>query len=836
MCLCLFLLLSLQFVLKRINFKFGWDDSLLKRDQGENTMENKNELSSLDRRVDKLFDDMDFDEKVAQLVCYNQAAWSNDNLERDFPKGAGQVSFLAGEEMTDIRDVVKLQHHIQKRVIQLSPHHIPALFHVETLTGLKLPGTTTFPTGIAQAATFDPDCEEQMGEVIGQESQSVGATLAFSPVLDVSRDARFGRQGETFGEDPTVVSRMGVSLVTGIQKNCKTVSVAKHFLGYQAAEGGIHAAVANIPERLLREVYAKPFQAAISVGKLKGIMPCYSAINGEPVTGSKYFLADILRTQMGFKGIISSDYNGISEMFTRYHLGESLSETGRRALIAGVDQELPSMNVYRPELLKQYREEKDFDAALTAAVKRILRLKFELGLFEHPFAEATEANRQSFRRQSSIDVSRRVARESLVLIKNNGILPLSKQVKSIALVGCHADSIRSMFGGYTYMSTLEKHFGVANTMAGVKDVNSESISKRTKILYPGSNVEVENSKTEAFARKQEPEVTSLRGQIETEIPDSIVNYAYGFPYIGDDESYFDEALAAIKNSEIAIITVGGKYGTGSSASQGEGIDATDINLPKCQEDFITEAAKLNKPLIIVHFGGRPLSSDAADQYAAAILEAWNPAQCGSEVITDLLFGKFEPSGRMPVTTAYTAGQMPLYYNHPYGSSYHQDTGGAFSGYVDCPHEPRYFFGEGLAYTTFDYQDLNVEVGPKGTIHLACKVTNTGKREGTEIVQLFFQNKHASMVRPNIELLGWARVLLNPQQTKNVEFYVDPSQLAYLDDEMRWTLDRGEYQFSVGHSVKDLKLNEVVEVQRSRFITEQKRSFFAKVKISSVGMK
>ncbi|KGB49674.1 hypothetical protein LH61_09380 [Leuconostoc mesenteroides P45] len=783
------------------------------------------QVESIDKRVDDLFNSMSFSEKVSQLVGYNPAAWSNDNLEHDFPKGAGQVSLLVGTEMQNIQEIARLQRQIQEKIMELSPHHIPALFHIETLTGLKMPGATTFPTGIAQAATFDPDLAERMGEVIGQESRSVGATLAFSPVLDISRDARFGRQGETFGEDPTLASQMGVGVVKGIQKTGKVASVAKHFLGYQAAEGGIHAAVADIPERLLHEVYAKPFQAVISLGKIKGIMPCYSAINGEPVTGSKRLLESMLRIKMGFNGVIVSDYSGISEIFTRYHMGKSLSESGRRALIAGVDQELPSMNAYRGDLLKKYVGEKDFDESLTKSVKRVLRLKFELGLFEHPFAEITETSRKSFRRRTSIDVSRRMAQESLVLLKNDGTLPLSEHVESIALIGCHADSIRSMFGGYSYMSTLEKHFGVANTMGGVKDIDAEEGSHQKKSLYSGSSVEIENPLIEDFARQQEIGMKSLRGQIEDDFPDATVNYAYGFPYVGDDESYFDEAIDAIKNSEVAIITVGDKYGTGSTASQGEGIDSTSINLPQCQENFIIEASKLNKQLIIVHFGGRPVSSDAADQYANAIVEAWNPAQCGSEVITNLLFGKAEPSGRLPVTTAFNAGQMPLYYNHPNGSSYHQNTGGAFSGYVDCPHEPRYFFGEGLAYTNFEYQ--NIDIKQKNTnIEITCEISNIGEREGIEIVQLFLKNRQASMVRPNVELLGTSRVFLKSRQTKKVSFFVDFSQLAYLDETMHWTVDSADIQLLIGHSVKDIRLRGTVNVNQHILVDESTRSFFA----------
>ncbi|WP_056989821.1 glycoside hydrolase family 3 N-terminal domain-containing protein [Lacticaseibacillus camelliae] len=792
--------------------------------------------TTIKQRVDQLFNDLSFDEKAAQLVGYNQAAWSNDDLERDFPKGSGQVSLLVGEEMQNIEDVARVQREIQEKIIALSPHHIPALFHVETLTGVKLPGATSFPTGIAQAATFDPAAAKKMGEAIGQETASVGATLAFSPVLDISRDARFGRQGETFGEDPTLASEMGAAVVTGIQKSGRTAAVAKHFLGYQAAESGIHAAVANIPERLLHEVYAKPFQAAISLGKLKGVMPCYSAINGEPVTGSRHLLTDLLRQQMGFKGIVASDYSGISEIFTRYHLGEQLADAAHRALLAGVDQELPSMNAYKPEVLKQYEGQKDFDDAFAAAVKRVLTLKFELGIFDHPFADAPTEAARSFKQPAAIAASRRVATESLVLLKNKGILPLSKNKQSIALIGWHADAIRTMFGGYTYMSTIEKHFGVKNTMAGVEDVKTDQAPAGPKKHYSGSNVDVENPDVEAFARSQQPQMMSLRQQIEADVPSATVNYAYGFPYVGDDESHFAKALDAIRQSDVAIITVGGKYGTGSSASQGEGIDATDINLPKCQEDFIKAAAHLNKPLIIVHFGGRPISSDAADTYAEAILEAWNPAECGSEAISSVIFGDSEPTGRMPATTAYTAGQLPLYYNHPNGSSYHQATGGAFDGYVDCPHEPRYFFGEGLAYTTFDYGEFKATTDSAGTIHVSCAVTNTGHRKGTEIVQLYGRNCHASMVRPNIELLGFVRVQLKAQETKKVAFTVQPSQLAYLNDDMKWVIDQGDYQFSIGHSAGAIKLSGAATIRKTRYFEERDRVLFAQAAVTALTAK
>lgn len=774
-------------------------------------------------KAKELLNKLSFDEKIAQLVGYNPAHWSSDNLEQDYKFGVGQVSLLVGTEKNSIEEIAEYQRTLQKKIMSLSPHKIPALFHVETLTGLKLPGATSLPTGIGQAATFNPQHQKEVGSLIREQSKAVGASLAFSPVLDISRDSRFGRQGETYGEDATLASSMGVSLVQGIQEGNQVASVAKHFLGYQGAEGGIHAATSDIPERSLQEVYAKPFQAAITLGNMKGIMPCYSAINSEPVSGSKRLLTNLLRNDMGFSGISLSDYGAIREIYERHHVEESHAMAGRRALFAGIDQELPSKQCYRPEYFEKWIDDKEFMNKIDESVLRVLTVKFELNLFEDPFALDIDELQAIYSSKRSSSIALKSAQESLVLIKNNGTLPLKKVNQKIAVIGCHGDSIRSLFGGYSYMSTIEKNFGVRNTMAGVvTDGKSRNVD-----CYKGSLVEKEHPDVETFARTVSPNTKSLYGKMISLTPENNITYSYGYPYVGNDCQYHDEALEVAKKADVIVLTVGDKYGTGSTASSGEGIDSTNINLPSCQEIFIEKASTLGKPLVVVHFGGRPISSDAADKYADSILEAWNPGEFGGEAIAAALFGVYNPSGKLPLTVAYNAGQIPIYYNHLNGSSYHQNNGGAFEGYMDCPHEPRYYFGHGLSYTKFEYRNLKIK-NDGNCFEVILDIENIGEVFGEEVIQLYCKDRQASMVRPNMELVGFYKIQLNNGQVKQIKFIVDYSQLAFLDENMKWKIEAGDFDILVGSSAKDIRLTGESRIVKDQFINGQTRSFFSKV--------
>ncbi len=793
------------------------------------------ESISAEERAKDLLSVMSIEEKMAQIVGFNPAYWSRDNLDRDYPVGAGQVSMLSGIEKKTITEVIEQVNQLQRKIMDKSEHHIPALFHVETLCGVMLPYATAFPSGIAQAATFDPIQQKKMGEIIGRQARAAGASQAFAPVLDISRDSRFGRQGETYGEDPTLAAAMGVACIKGLQKdgNLKegVMAVAKHFLGYQNAQGGIHAAACDIPERLLREVYAKPFQAAITEGGLVSVMPCYSSINGEPVSGSKTILTKLLREEMGFDGLVVSDYCAVSEIHERQKVCENLMESGFRALSAGIDQELPSKKSYGDELAEYFRTGKADMKVLDTAVYNVLRAKFRLGLFERPYCGDLKQIKECYENPENEKVTLTSAQKSLVLVKNDGCLPLKKGIKKITVIGYHGASVRAMFGGYSYMSMTESALGAGNTMAGL-DMKSDSGSVQAgNGTYPGTLVQREHLEADKQAREILPQCTDLLEELRINLVNTVITYSYGYPYAGNDCSYHEEAIRSAEDAEVIIMTVGGKYGTGTTASIGEGVDATDINLPECQEKLIEKIAVLKKPIIIIHFGGRPVSSDNADLYADAILEAWNPGEKGAEAIVSVLTGAYNPAGRMPVTTAYNAGQIPIYYNHQHGSSYHQDTISAYKGYVDCPHEPRYCFGHGLSYTVFSYENLKMKsnnIDPEESLSVSVDIRNIGNLDGEEVIQLYIRDCYASMNRPVLELVGFYRVSLTQGEKKTIRFTMKLSQFAFLDKDMKWKIEAGCMELMVGASSQDIRLRDSFSISRDLYVDGKNRGFYAEV--------
>lgn len=789
-------------------------------------------LSPKERARD-LFERMSIDEKLVQLVGYNAANWSSDNFDEDYPMGAGQVSLLVGLEKESIYEVARYQRQLQKEIIARNPHGVPAIFHVETLCGTMLPGATGFPSGIAQGATFHPELQKRAGNMIGKQARAAGASMALAPVLDISRDSRFGRQGESYGEDPALASAMGCAYVNGLQADgdCKNgvLAAAKHFVGYHDTQGGIHAATCDIPERLIKEVYAKPFQAAISEAGLKGAMPCYSAINGEPVSGSRKALTELLREEMGFEGVVVSDYTAIAEMKDRLMVAPDYEEAGRRALIAGMDQELPSKKCFTKRMYDRYKEDAQFLDAFDRAVMCVLEMKFLAGIFENPFAFDSEKIRELYEEPQNEEICQTVAEESFVLLKNAQMLPLQKAGKKIAVIGHHGKACRSLFGGYTYLSMTESQLGVKNTMAGT-DFNAAvgEDDEKPWECYPGTIVDVEHPDAEKLAKKMVPGLLNLYDVLEKEIPENDFTYAYGYPYTGTDESYHHEALSVAADADILLLTVGDKYGFGSAASVGEGIDATHIGLPPCQESFIEKAAQLGKPMVIVHFGGRPISSNNADIYANAILEAWNPGQYGAKALVRTLFGDYNPGGRLPVTVAYNAGQIPIFYNHQNGASYHQNTQNAIRDYMDCPHNPRYYFGTGLSYTTFEYRDLCVEknmIQPEECLKLRFFVKNKGSVPGDEVVQVYVKDCYASMVRPVMELAGFVRIHLRPGEESEVSFSVPVSQFAFVDTTEHWKIEAGDMEVYIGASSNDLRLRGEFMVTENAYIDPKKRSFY-----------
>ena len=771
-----------------------------------------NKALSPSARAKLLLAELSHDEKMAQLGCvfpFGENAQDFDWISSQVPLGIGQVSTLEMRRIETLEDCAAWQRRVQELVMGNSPHQIPAIFHMEGLCGAFLQDSTSFPAGIARGAGWDPELEEEIAQTVSRQEAACGVTHIFAPVLDVTRDPRMGRQGESYGEDPTLAAALGAAYTRSIQ-NTETAgrrpeSVAKHFLAFHNSQGGIHGTHSDTPPRLLREIYAKPFQAAIREG-LKGIMPCYDSLNGEPVSASKELLTGLLREEMGFDGLCVSDYGGVGNAHSVHHIGESFAEAGYRCMEAGMDMELPSTTGWNEELKAMFQSGEADITVLDRAVLRVLEAKFRMGLFEHPFALQGEELKKAFSDPQDREMSLQSARESLVLLKNDGALPLKKTVKKIALIGPHADCARKFFGGYTHLCMMESTLAVANSIAGVSGVVTDGRPIRT---VPGTNIQSdEGEEFDAILCRQKPDCRSLLEELRVRLPGAEITYAYGYPIAGADESGFEEALAAAKNADVVILTSGGKHGTCSMASMGEGVDAGNINLPACQDAFIREVSKLGKPLIGVHFDGRPISSDTADECLNAILEAWSPAECGAQAVTDALLGDYNPGGKLPVSVAYHAGQIPIYYNHPYGSAWHQGESIGFVNYVDLPHTPRYFFGHGLSYTSFTYSDLSLsaqEVDADSSLQITCTVENTGALPGDEVVQIYLRDEYAEMTRPVKELAGFCRVTLQPGEKKRVSFDVSPSFLAFLDRDMRWKIEKGDVGVQIGSSSEDIRL-------------------------------
>lgn len=487
---------------------------------------------------------------------------------------------------------------------------------------------------------------------------------------------------------------------------------------------------------------------------------------------------------------------------------------------------------YSAGLLEKFESGEADRTILDRAVLRVLTAKFRMGLFEHPFAmEGGELAERYTKTEADRAVTLRAARESIVLLKNNGVLPLKKGIKKIALIGPHAVNARSFFGGYTDMSMVEAVHAAANSMAGTGGGGS---TKNVEMLrVPGTSVQLDETETfEKILKWLNPDCRNLYEELTARLPEAEILHAKGYYIFGADESRFEEALEVCRDADLVILTLGGKNGSGSIATMGEGVDGTDINLPAAQDAFIEKARTLGKPMIGVHLDGRPISSDVADRDLDAILECWSPAECGAEAIVDVLTGKVNPSGKLPVSVAYGAGQLPVWYNHMSGSEWHQGPSIGFADYVDMPHTPRYPFGFGLSYTAFEYSDLAVsipDVAPDGAVEISLTVKNTGSVSGAEVVQLYVRDRYASMVRPVQELAGFTRVDLDPGEEQRVTFSLSPRQLAFLDEDGRWLVEKGDIDVMVGSSSQDIRLSGEFHVSSSKHIESAARPFWAEVK-------
>ena len=793
----------------------------------------KNPDLPVEERLEDLLGRMTFEQKIDQITCLVTITEDIPDFKDYIPNGIGNVG--AFTVSGHVESIAEYTYRLQKFLVEETPLGIPALVHCEASAGAQFTEADVFPSAIAQASTFDTNIVGEMADVIRKQMLYVGFRQALSPVADIARDERWGRITETYGEDAALASAMTSAFVKALQtKDLKEgiLATAKHYAGHGVTEGGLNMGRNLVSERELLEVHCKPFQCCVTQSGLESVMCSYCSINGEPVVGSKRLLTDILRGQIGFKGFVVSDYIAVDRLVDPFCVADSYEEAGIRAISAGLDVEYPRPKGFSYRMKQAVEDGRLSMEVIDRAVRRVLRTKFELGLFENPYPDCGKL-KSCLHQEKTDELNEKIAAESFILLKNeNNVLPLSRKVKKIAVIGPHADNVRSLFGTFSYPATLDM------TMAREED--GQIFEEPGLIVYDieqsyvGQVREV-SPRVNKRLKREFPKMRSLYEAVKEYLPGAEVVYARGINCAGNDIGGMEEAVNAAADADVVLLTLGGKNGWGITSTVGEGVDSTDIGLPGRQEEFARKIYGLHKKTVVLHFDGRPLSSEYVASHFDAILEVWQPGQMGGQALCKTLFGEYDPAGRLPVTAARNAGQLPVYYGLPRGSGYvsagHTGMIRNKNGYINDTAYPLYYFGHGLSYTTFAYSGIHVdkqEADPEEEIRIGIDVTNTGDREGDEVVQLYFSDEVASMVRPEMELAGFCRISLKPGETKHVTFSMKLSQTAFLNENMEWVVEKGRIDLLIGASSKDIREKTYVDIRKDAVIDGRMRGFYASV--------
>ena len=661
---------------------------------------------------------------------------------------------------------------------------------------------------------------EEMSSIIGQESRAVGITSAMSPVMDVSRDPRWGRTYETYGEDQYLISQMGIHYVRGMQ-NQGVSCIAKHFLGYAETQAGLNTATTRLNDRELYEVFATPFEAADKEAGLDAMMANYAEIDGLPIIDNKKIARDLLRGTMGFEGMPTSDGAAVLKSFNYFKVADSYMEAGLLAKKAGCDTEIPVGESFRN--LPNYVRSGELDEVLLdESVRRILTIKFKRGLFENPYCEIEKLN-EVLSNPKKEEVSKKIAQDSIILLKNDGVLPLKKGSK-VAVIGPHADSLRYPVSGYTYPAYIEMMDAARKknadvTFNGMIDEQAKAEAENEAPKGPFDTM------FEMFDEQDIRKLDDMNGVLRKLHARSLREvlserfetvYAEGCDIIDRSEEGFADAVKAAEESDVVVMALGGNCGW-VNVTGGEGKDRQSLELPGVQEKLLETVAATGKPVVIVLYGPGIFSVNWAAEHVSGIVQAWMPGPEAGEVIANVLDGTENPGGKLTVTVPRSAGQIPIFYNHKNGSGYASgsDVTSAtiFSGgYTDGPGTPLYPFGYGLSYTEFAVENLKIkdrEIPTDGQIEISCSVSNTGDAAGDEVVRLYQAFHGAHVVRPNKQLAGFKRVHLNPGETKQLIFRLDTAQLGYYDEDMEFVVEPGKLDIMVGTSSEDLPLRDTV---------------------------
>lgn len=753
----------------------------------------KNPKLSAEERTQDLISRMTLEEKVGQLLCPlgwemyekqgNKVTQSKkfEDIVKERQIGMLWATFRADpwtqktlENGLNPTQAAEAGNALQRYIINNTRLGIPIFLAEECPHGHMAIGTTVFPTAIGQAATWNPELLTKMSSTIAKEARLQGSHIGYGPVLDLAREPRWSRTEETYGEDPVLIAHMGEAFVKGfgsgdLTKENSLISTLKHFVAYGVPEGGHNGNPNSVGMRDLKENYLPPFQAAVKAGALS-VMTAYNSVDGIPCTSNEYLLKDVLRKEWGFKGFTVSDLGSIEGLKGSHHVVETIQDAAILSANAGLDVDLGGNAFFL--LIDAVKNNRIKESVIDDAVSHVLRLKFEMGLFENPYVHVKKAA-GNVRNQEHINLSRKVAQESITLLKNeSNILPLNKNLKKIAVIGPNADNIYNQLGDYT---APQERNNIKTVLDGIK------------------------SKLNA-AQIEYVKGTAIRDTTNLEI---------------------EQAVAVAKRADVAIVVVGGssardfktKYiDTGAAVASkdnisdmesGEGYDRASLDLMGKQIDLLKAVKATGTPIIVVYIEGRPLNMNWADENANALLTAWYPGQEGGNAIADILFGDYNPAGRLPISVPRSVGQLPVYYNkkNPKGHDY-----------VEMSEAPLYPFGFGLSYTSFEYSNLDIRKVNNTSYVAEFTVTNAGNFDGDEVAQLYIRDEVASTVRPVKQLKHFARINLKKGESKKVSFELSENDFTIIDQRMNCIVEPGKFTIMIGSSSEDIKLKDVISIE------------------------
>ena len=748
----------------------------------------------VERRVDDLLRRMTLEEKVAQMLSLWQTgkATITDTATRKFDPARAPRWFRVGigriERPSDghgARAEAEFTNAIQHWTRDSTRLGIPVLFHEEALHGLQGDEATSFPQAIALASSWNPGLAERVFTVVAAEVRARGAHQVLAPVVDVAREPRWGRIEETYGEDPYLASRMGVAAIRGFQGDGrltgsnpsmpadKAIATLKHMTGHGQPESGTNVGPAPFGENTLRNYFFPPFEAGVKEGHVGSLMPSYNEVDGVPSHANAWMLRDVLRGEWGFDGTIVSDWFAIADLVNRHHVAADTADAARQALAATVDVDLPDVASYS-RLVEEVRAGRAPMRSIDAAVRRLLRAKFALGLFENPFVNAARADSISGAAAHRA-LALEAARQSIVLLKNDGgALPLrADELKRIAVIGPHAAEV--LLGGYAG----RPRFSVSIL---------EGIRKRASGATVDYAEGVRLTEDTTFTTESQPHMSGER---------SMARWSADRVALADSAANgrrIEEAVTLARNSDVAIVVVGDNEQTSREAYADNHLgDRTSLGLVGQQEALVRAVQATGKPVVLVLINGRPLSIPHLASTVPAIVEGWYLGQETGTALAEVLFGDVNPGGKLPVSVARDVGQLPIFYNRKPS---------ARRGYLFDDTRPLWPFGHGLSYTTFTYAEPRVaaaRIAPSGRTTLTVEVTNSGAREGDEVVQLYVRDRVSRITRPVQELRGFQRISLRGGEKRTVSFDVDSRTLGYYGPAMKWVVEPGVFDLMVGGS-------------------------------------